>query len=89
MKPPAAICRGRSLQGRDFFRLRLFAAAAGVKQIAQPAFLAYAVRDGEYDGQIAAVEDVAENTALRAEQDEQQDKDPQTIVAAEISETVH
>ena len=77
------------MQGRDFLDWRLFAAAAGVKQIAQSAFLAYAVRDGESEGQIAAVENAVQNAVLRAEQDEQKDENPQAVIAAEISETVH
>ena len=48
---------------------------------------AYAVSDGEDDGQIAAVENVIQDSALRAAQDEQKDKDPQAAVAAEVSET--
>lgn len=83
---PRAAC----FQGRDFFIMaELFAAAAGIKHIAEAAFLAHAVRDREDDGQIAAVEDIVQDPALGAEQYEQKDEDPQAAVAAEISETVH
>lgn len=65
----------------------LFAAAAVAEHIAQTAFFAYAVSDGENDGQIATVENVIQDSALRAAQDEQKDKDPQAAVAADVSET--
>ena len=67
----------------------LFAAAAGIEQIAQSALFADAVRNGEREGQVAAVEDIMQDAALRAEQDEQKDENPQAVIAAEISETVH
>ena len=86
---PRRAAAGGSLQGRDFWRRRLFAAAAGVKQIAQSALLADAISDGEREGQVAAVEDIVQDAALRAEQDKQKDKYPQAVIAAEISETVH
>ena len=67
----------------------LFAAAAGIKHVAEAAFLAHAVRNCEENGQIAAIEDIVQDPALGAEQYEQKDEDPQAVVATEISETVH
>ncbi len=81
---PQTLLRIRDKGGQ---RRCLFAAAAVAEHIAQAAFFAYAVSDGENDGQIAAVENVIQDSALRAAQDEQKDKDPQAAVAAEVSET--
>ncbi len=69
--------------------MRSIAAAAASEDIAQAALFAYAVCCRQNQGQIAAVENVAEHAALRAAEDEQQYKYPQATVAAEVSETVH
>ena len=69
--------------------MRSIAAAAASEDIAQAALFAYAVCRRQDEGQVAAVQDVVEDPALRAAEDEQQDKYPQATVAAEVSETVH
>lgn len=76
--------RGRYDSGRS----QLLIATVSEK-ITQTAVFADAVCDGKNDGQVAIVEDVAEESALRAAKDEQKNENPKTTVATEISVTVH
>ena len=87
--------KSTAFEGRAFFRGKgqgagLLAAAAGAEQVAQSALFAGAVRHGENERQVAAVEYVAQDPALRAADDEQKDEDPQaSVIAAESSEKIH
>ena len=67
----------------------LAAAAATAEQVAQSALFAHAVSDRKDDGEPAAVENVVEDSRLRATQDEQKNQDPQAAVPAKAFKTVH